>query len=246
MILKHLLVPKNTITLKLAINYLLDNCYFTLGSMHFYQLTGIPMGSDPGSFITNLFLYYYERRWLLEIIKKTVNAKGSISFKYFWFIDDLCIFNNDEFENNYNDIYANELELKKENDDPSKALFLDLSIEAHDRKFSTKLFNKRDAFPFYINRMPYLDNNIPSKTFYTSISSEIVRMARTTSELINMVTHANILLICMKKQGNECTRIISLLKKIFEKHFKVFHKFANTTDEFNKLLSLQLFVNMYM
>ena len=30
--------------------------------------------------------------------------------------DDLCSFNNDEVENNYNGIYPDELELKKENE----------------------------------------------------------------------------------------------------------------------------------
>ena len=43
-----------------------------------------------------------------------------------------------------------------------------------------------------------------------------------------------------EKQGSECVHIISLLKKIFGKHLKTVHKFANTTNEFIKLLSLQL------
>ena len=43
---------------------------------------------------------------------KTRSAKASSIFR---FIDDLCTFNNGEFENNYNDIYPNELELKKKN-----------------------------------------------------------------------------------------------------------------------------------
>ena len=42
----------------------------------------------------------------------------------------------------------------------------------------------------------------------------------------------------MKKQGSECTRIISLLKKIFGKHFfKVLQKFVDTADKFIKLAS---------
>ena len=38
----------------------------------------------------------------------------------------------------------------------------------------------------------------------------------------------------------EATRIISLLKKAFGKHFKVFHKFTGTANEFIKLFSLKL------
>ena len=47
---------------------------------------------------------------------------------------------------------------------------------------------KEMPFPFYINRMLYLDSNIPSKTFYASISSKILRIARKTTDMINFVT----------------------------------------------------------
>ena len=53
-----------------------------------------------------------------------------------------------------------------------------------------------------------------------------------------MVKGVDILLIRMKKKGIECTLIISLLKNIFGKHLKVFHKFAGTPDRFVKLFSL--------
>ena len=38
----------------------------------------------------------------------------------------------------------------------------------------------KNAFPFYVDRMPYLDSNIPSKVFYKSVGSDIPRIARTT------------------------------------------------------------------
>ena len=85
--------------------------------------------------------------------------------------------------------------------------------------------------------MSYLDSNMPSKTFYASIDSEILCIVRTTIDLINMVELVNLLLVKMKKQGSECTLIISSLKKIFGKHFNVFHTFTDTTDKFNKLSS---------
>ena len=43
------------------------------------------------------------------------------------FIDDLCAFKNNEFKNNYDKIYRDEPELKKENDGPCKVSFLELS-----------------------------------------------------------------------------------------------------------------------
>ena len=50
----------------------------------------------------------------------------------------------------------------------------------------------------------------------------------------------------MKKQGSECSCIISLLKQLFGKRFKEFHKFVDTANEFIKVFSLQLFLNVRM
>ena len=126
--------------------------------------------------------------------------KARIFSNNFKFIDDLCTFNNIEFESNYNDIYPDEPELKKENSYPCKASFLDLSVEVRDSKFSTELFDKRDNLSLYINHMPYLDSNVPPKIYYASIGSEIVCIARTTTDLINMVKRVNLLLLRMKSK----------------------------------------------
>lgn len=128
------------------------------------------------------------------------------------------------------------MELKKENEDSCKASFLDFSIEVHNRKFTTKLLHKRIAFPFYINRRPYLDSNAPSKIFYALVGSKMLRVARATTE--HMVTHIKLLWIPMKKQGSERVHIILLLKKIFGKRLKVFLRFEDTANEIIKLFSL--------
>ena len=92
-----------------------------------------------------------------------------------------------------------------ENADICKASFLDFSIKDHDRKFTIELFDKREALSFYISHPPYL-HNIPWQIFYAPASSEIYRIiSRTTTDLINMVIHVNLLLIHMKKQGGEYT-----------------------------------------
>ena len=58
-------------SLKLTINFLLDNCFFVkFGNLSFPQITGIPMGSDPAPFMANLFLYYDENKWLLGTKKR--------------------------------------------------------------------------------------------------------------------------------------------------------------------------------
>ena len=77
---------------------------------------------------------------------------------------------------------------------------MDLSVEVRDSKFSTELFDKRDNLSLYINHMPHLDTNVPPKIYYASIGSEIVCIARTTTDLINMVKRVNLLLLRMKSK----------------------------------------------
>ena len=66
------------------------------------------------------------------------------------------------------------------------------------------------------------ESNITSKIFYASAGSDILRFARTTTDLINIATSVNLLLIEVKKQGGKCVRIISLLKKSFGNTLKHF------------------------
>ena len=47
--------------------------------------------------------------------------------RIFLFVDSLCTFSNHESESSFSDIYPDELELKKKNEDSCKISFLDLS-----------------------------------------------------------------------------------------------------------------------
>ena len=58
------------------------------------------------------------------------------------------------------------------------------------------MFDEKDVFPLYINSVPYLDSNIPfkkKKKNHDLIGSEILRIARTTKDMINMVLLINLL-----------------------------------------------------
>ena len=83
------------------------------------------MGSDPAPFFDNLFLFFYESRWL----KSIKNTNYGVPRKFgniFRFIDDLIAINDgNEFENHYNEIYPSELILKKENTSHIETTFQD-------------------------------------------------------------------------------------------------------------------------
>ena len=93
-------------------------------------------------------------------------------------------------------MYPNEPTLNKEKEDLQKASFLGLSIEVRDRKFTTKLFYKRDFFNFHISHMPIWIATHHLKHFMLQlIQLVILHIARAATNLIHMVTHVNRLLI---------------------------------------------------
>ena len=133
------------------------------------------MGSDPAPFMANLFLYYYENKWINKLKKSDIGRSRRYS-NIFRFIGDLSAFNDGgEFEKSYRKIYPSELELGKENLSDHQASFLDLKIFVSENKYELSLFDKRDAFPFAIVRMPHRSSNIPNKMIYSTICAEVLR-----------------------------------------------------------------------
>ena len=56
--------------MKDVLSYLLSNYLLVLGLKNFCQIIGIPIGSDSAQFSDNLFLYYYESRWVNSLKQK--------------------------------------------------------------------------------------------------------------------------------------------------------------------------------
>ena len=78
---------------------------------------------------------------------------------------------------------------------------MDLDIKISGEEFIYKLFDKRDEFSFSVVRMPYIDSNIPSYIFYGTILSEIVRIARSTLLLDDLIPGLGALFKRMPTQG---------------------------------------------
>ena len=219
-----------------CIKYLLNNCFFTVGNYLFRQQIGIPMGSDPAPFFANLFLYHYERQWLLKLKKKDL-AKARKFGNTFRFIDDLCALNDGgEFEKHYGEIYPEEMQLGKENKDNKNASFLDLGISIENKKIDVGLFDKRDAFNFTIVRMPYASSNMPSTIFYSSLGAEILRIARATSNVESFTESSKNLIIRMVKQGAVISKVQAVLKKFFGRHQQDFLHICNSGNDLSNLL----------
>ena len=223
-------------SLKIALKHLIQNSFFIVGNLTMRQAIGIPMGIDPAPFWANLFLYTYEYEYINTLIRSNkVKARHFHSTKRF--IDDLCAINDGgEFGKSYKDIYPEELDLKVEHHG-QHASFLSLDINIIDHQFVYKLYDKRDAFPFLIVRMPHLGSNIPKNIFYSALVGEILRIARSTLKLEDFIPKAKDVIKRMNTQGAHPLTSKRHIRKIIENHPASFSQFGKETEE---LLSLIL------
>ena len=113
----------------------------------------------------------------------------------------------------HKDIYAPEMELKVENENNYSASYLDLAIELNEGIAETKLFDIRTTFKFSAVRMPYKRSNIPQKMFYATISAEVLRICRATSNYNSFLDSACKLITRMCIQGADTQGIQRVLLK---------------------------------
>ena len=211
-------------SLKLAVRFLVSECHFTLGNLVFTQVIGIPMGIDPAPFWANLYLYEFEKEYITSLIA-TDKQKAFRFHGVFRFIDDLCAINDsDEFAISHKDIYPQELELKNEHHG-DHATFLDLDVSVVNGTFVYKLFDKRDAFPFFIVRMPYLSSNMPQFIFYGTFKSEVLRIAKNTLRYEDFKPRITSLLSRMKNQGGCSMKFKKCILDVIQNFIVLFNHF---------------------
>ena len=157
--------------------YLRDNIYIKVGNKVFRQQVGIPIGTDCAPLLANLFLFYYEYKYMKNLVKDNLQAamKFNGTMRY---IDDLLTLNNSDFARKIPDIYPTELDLKKTTESPNTVSYLDILITINNGQYVTAIYDKRDSFNFSIVNFPYLSSNIPSKLSYGVYISQLVRICR--------------------------------------------------------------------
>ena len=195
------------------------------------------MGSDPAPFFANLFLYFYEGKWMNEL-KKNDLIRARRLCNIFRFIDDLNSINDGgEFESNYSNIYPEELQLGKENTGKHETSFLDLNIKTKDGRFQFGLFDKRDSFPFSIVRMPDQSSNVPSSIVHSDIGAESLRVARASNNPESFSTAIKPLIARMSRQGVSIGKINSSILKFFNKHNSDSNNVCQSKQELLTLIS---------
>ena len=92
-----------------ALTFLLDNIYIRFGSKLYRQIVGIPMGTNCAPLVADLFLFCYERDFMLSLSEDNqsdvIEAFNSTSR----YLDDLLNIDNNFFDSMVNRIYPSEL-----------------------------------------------------------------------------------------------------------------------------------------
>ena len=213
------------------IDLVVDNSYFRFGQRVYRQKTGIPMGIDPAPQMANLYLHFYEAAYMEELAKTNYGAAKKFN-KTCRFIDDLSTLNNDGLMMSEKEkIYPKELVLNLENDENSKATFLD--IEAHIERgyIHTKTYDKREAFNFDIVNYPDLSGNIPHHPAYGVFISQLIRHARICSKREELFKTIDTLIAKLLKKGFHIHRLRNTYWKTLGRYNWIRKKLNNTSPK---------------
>ena len=83
-----------------------------------------------------------------------------------------------------NQIYPPELQLNKANTSATEAPFLDSHLSISNGFISSKIYDKRDDFDFYIVNFPFLDGDVLGRPSYAVYISQLIRFARVCSHYL--------------------------------------------------------------
>ena len=106
-----------------GLHYLLDNIFIRFGSKLYRQVVGIPMGTNCAPLVADLFLFCYERDFMLSLSDNNqtdiIEAFNSTSN----YLDDLLYIDNPYFEQMVGQIYPTEIQFNKVNSSDTEAPF---------------------------------------------------------------------------------------------------------------------------
>ena len=202
-----------------ALTFLLDNIYIRFGSKLYRQIVGIPMGTNCAPLVADLFLFCYERDFMLSVSEDNqsggvIEAFNSISR----YLDDLLNIDNDFFDSMVNRIYPSELQLNMANVSNAEASMLDSHLSISDGFVKTKIYDIRDDFDFDIVNFPFLDGDVPRSASNGVYISQLIRFARISSHVDDLNTRNKVLTAKLLKQGYRYHKLRKAFPKFYRRH----------------------------
>ena len=88
-----------------ALTFLLDNIYITYGTTLFRQIVGIPMGTNCAPLVADLFLFCYERDFMMSLSVENQSEIIEAFSPTSRYLDDLLNTDNTYFDGLISQIY---------------------------------------------------------------------------------------------------------------------------------------------
>ena len=196
------------------------NIYIRFGTKLYRQIVGIPMGTNCAPLVTDLFLFCYERDFMMSLsdVKQAeiIEAFKSTSR----YLDDLLNIDNPYFEGMVNRIYPLELQLNKANTSDTEAPFLDLYLSISNGFVTSKIYVRRDDLIF-----PFSDGDVPRSTSYGVYISQLIRFVRVSSHEADFNARNKSLTDKLLQQGYRYHRIRKTFSKFYRQHYELLSKF---------------------
>ena len=121
-------------------------------------------------------------------------------------------------------IYPTELQLHRANSSDTGAPFLDLNLCISNGTVSTKIYDKRDDFDFDIVNFPLLDGDVSRRTSYGVYISQLIRFARTSSNLSAFNCRNKALTAKHLRQGYRYFKLRKAFSKFYSRHSALVEK----------------------
>ena len=211
-----------------SLTFLLDNIFVRFGNKVFKQVIGIPMGTNCAPLVADLFLYCYERDFMLNLSCETQSEVIDAFNNTSRYLDDLLNIENGFFQTMYKDIYPKELTLCKANTDDHQTSFLDLDLNVENNTVVTKIYDKRDDFNFEIVNFPFLDGDVPKCTSYGVYISQLIRFARACSKIEDFNSRNLHLTSKLLKQGYRYHKLCKEFAKFHRKYKDLISKYSSS------------------
>ena len=210
-----------------ALHYLLDNIFIRFGSKLYKQIVGIRMGTNCAPLVADLFLFCYERDFMLSLSDNNqtdiIEAFNSTSI----YFDDFLNIDNPYFEQMIGQIYPTELQSNKANSSDTEAWFLDLNLSITNGIVSSKIYDKRDDFNFEIVNFPFLDGDVPCSLSYSVYISQLIHFARVCSNVDDFNNRNLFSTAKLLKQGYRYHKTRKAFSKLYHRHSELIGKLYN-------------------
>ena len=208
-----------------SLSFLLDNILIRHGNKIYRQVVGIPMGTNCAPLVADLFLYCYERDFMLSLSPDNQNDVIDAFNQTSRYLDDILNVDNPFFASMVTDIYPVELTLNKANSLDTNASFLDLNISIHNSLVKTKIYDKRDDFNFDIVNYPQLDGDVPRATSYGVYVSQLIRFARVCSDVEDFNDRNLVITNKLLQQGFRYHKLRKTFSKFYRRNEHLLEKY---------------------